>query len=88
MNRLTNRPCLAERVLALSDICFVCGGAVYERVGPSPGDIPGIYADLACLVADLLDVDPSPEATALAAALGVATEAYQRTVPLFEAPSR
>lgn len=76
VNRLTRRPCGAERVLGFSPTCFVCGGATFERVHPSPGDIPALYADLAGLATDLLRVDPSPAHRAILTAVARAAGGF------------
>ncbi len=77
VNRITGRTCGAERLLAVSDTCLVCGGAVHARVEPTVGDIPSLYADVARLIADLLQVDPSPEHRALEASLTTAMLAHE-----------
>lgn len=76
------RVCGAHRILERAPSCFVCGSHLYERVAPSPGDVPAILADLTVLVADLVSVDPAAAHVALARQLAEVHAAYLATVPV------
>ena len=73
--------CGAHRQLELSAHCQVCGATAYNRVPPTPGDEAAILADIAVLVADLLQSNPSPTNLQLAAALSDATLARANSDP-------